>query len=265
MKMPVIEVRDLRVTTRGRNVLDMPRLSVAEGEFVALMGPNGAGKTTFLRVLLGLQPMAQGQVHVLGSPPHLLPWRPLAQLRQKIGYVPQLPPVTGDMPLTVREVAAIGRTAAAGLLRRLTPDDWQKVEHWLTRLGLAPHAHRAFHELSGGEQRKVLLARALAQAPELLLLDEPTAHLDLGWREQWVQLLQQLHSETGRTFLLVCHELEVLPPACRRVLLLREGRLLADGPVEAVFTPAMLRELYGQNLEVAHRGGRHVIMPGGTP
>ena len=265
MNIPMIEVQELRVARRGHQVLDVPHLQLSKGEFVALMGPNGAGKTTLLRVLLGLQPLAHGSVQVFGSNPFQLPWRALAQLRQKMGYVPQLPPVTGDMPLTVREVAAIGRTAAAGLLRRLTTGDWQKVEHWLVRLGLEAHADRAFHELSGGEQRKVLLARALAQEPELLLLDEPTAHLDLGWREQWVRLLQQLHTETGRAFLLVCHELEVLPAACKRVLLLHQGRLLADGPVEEVFTPARLRALYGENLEVVHRGGRHGVVPGGAP
>lgn len=264
MNRRVIAVQDLRVLVRGRCVLDVPRVEVATGEFVALMGPNGAGKTTFLRVLLGLQPLAHGSVRVLEQQPHHLPGRALAQLRQRMGYIPQLPPVTGDMPLTVREVAAIGRTAGAGLLRRLTPEDWRQVDTWLERLGLLPHALRAFHELSGGEQRKVLLARALAQQPELLLLDEPTAHLDLGWREQWVRLLQQLHTQTGCTFLLVCHELEVLPPACRRVLLLQEGRLRADGAVEEVFHEERLRELYGAALGVWHREGRHGVFPGGA-
>jgi ABC-type cobalamin/Fe3+-siderophores transport system ATPase subunit len=265
MNAPAIEVQDLRVTVRGRDVLELSHWQVEAGSFVALMGPNGAGKTTLLRVLLGLQPIASGCVHVLGQDVHKLAWRALAQLRQKIGYVPQLPPVTGDMPLTVREVVAIGRTAAAGLLRRLTPADWQKVDEWLARLGLHQHRHRAFHELSGGEQRKVLLARALAQEPALLLLDEPTAHLDLGWREQWVQLLQQLHAETGQTLLLVCHELEVLPPACRCVLLLQEGRPLAEGLVEQVFTPERLRALYGEGLGIWHKDGRHVVVPGGAP
>lgn len=265
MNAPVIEAENVRVVMRGRCVLEAPAAVVNAGEFVALMGPNGAGKTTFLRALLGLQGLAGGRLRVLAQEVHRLPWRELARLRQKIGYVPQLPPVTGDMPLTVREVAAIGRTAAAGLLRQLTPADGEKVDFWLGRLGLGALTGRAFHELSGGEQRKVLLARALAQEPELLLLDEPTAHLDLGWREQWVQLLQRLHQETRRTFLLVCHELEVLPPACRRVLLLQAGRLVADGPVEDVFQPQRLRELYGGGLTVWHHEGRHWVAPGGAP
>lgn len=265
MKAPVLEAEEVRVVARGRCVLDVPRATVGAGEFVALMGPNGAGKTTFLRAVLGLQALAGGRVRVLGQEVHRLPWRALAQLRQRIGYVSQLPPVTGDMPLTAREVAAMGRTAAAGLLRRLRAADWEKVDWWLERLGLGGLGGRAFHELSGGEQRKVLLARALAQEPELLLLDEPTSHLDLGWREQWVQLLQRLHQETRRTFLLVCHELEVLPPACGRVLLLQAGRLIADGAVEEVFQPQRLRELYGDGLAVWHREGRHMVTPGGGP
>jgi len=265
MNSPVIEAQDLRVVMRGRCVLDVPHVSIHEGEFVALMGPNGAGKTTFLRALLALQPIAHGSIRVLGQEVHSLPWRPLAQLRQKIGYVPQLQPITGDMPLTVREVASMGRTARAGLFKRLTAEDWRQVDAWLEKLGLQYHAHHAFHELSGGEQRKVLLARALAQEPALLLLDEPTAHLDLGWREQWVQLLQQLHLETRRTFLLICHELEVLPPACQRVLLLRAGRLVADGTVQKVFEGDRLSDLYGEGFEVWHRNGRHGVVPGGAP
>jgi iron complex transport system ATP-binding protein len=184
-------------------------------------------------------------------------------LRRCIGYVPQLIPARSELPLTVREVVAIGRTARAGLFGRLSRCDWQTVEHWMDRLGLTRLADCAFSELSGGEQRKTILARAMAQEPKLLLLDEPTAHLDLGWRERMVETVQNLYRATGLSVVLVCHELEVLPPDCRQVILLEAGRVSAAGAPEAVFTTERVSRLYGASLETVHRAGRHAVLPGG--
>ena len=104
----------------------------------------------------------------------------------------------------------------------------------------------------------------MAQDPELLLLDEPTTHLDVGWRERIVTTIQQLQVETALTVMLVCHELEVLPSACRRVVLLDHGRVSATGAPECLFTPARIVSLFGVKLPVAHEGGRHAILPGGS-
>jgi iron complex transport system ATP-binding protein len=149
------------------------------------------------------------------------------------------------------------------LFRSLSTDDWQAVDEWIDRLGLAALSHRVFSEISGGEQRKTILARAMAQQPELLLLDEPTANLDLGWRERIVEAIQTLHRETGISVVLVCHELEVIPPACRRVTLLDRGRMLASGSPESVFTAERVAALYGTGLRVMHEGGRHAVLPQG--
>ena len=148
-----------------------------------------------------------------------------------------------ELPLTVREVVAIGRTARAGLFHPLSRDDWQTVDQWIERLGLAALADRAFSQISGGEQRKTIIARAMAQEPELLLLDEPTANLDLGWRERIVETVQTLYTQTRISVVLVCHELEVLPPSCRQVVLLDAGRVAATGSPEAVFTPERVAAL----------------------
>lgn len=228
---------------------------------VALMGPNGAGKTTFLQVCLGLVPGVQGRVDVLGEEITMLRGRARARLRQRIGFVPQLLPARSELPLTVREVVAIGRTGRVGLGRWLTSADWRAVDRWIDRLGLGELAAAAFSDLSGGEQRKVLIARAMAQEPALLLLDEPTANLDLGWRERLVETIQQLFEETGLSILLVCHELEVLPPACRQVVLLDRGRLVGVGSVETVFTKPRVQRLYGAGLHPVHLGGRHAVVP----
>jgi iron complex transport system ATP-binding protein len=185
----------------------------------------------------------------------------LTALRQRIGYVPQLQTIGGEMPLTLREIVAIGRTGIRGLLRPLSRDDWHIVDDWIERLGLAGVARQPYAEASGGEQRKALIARALVQEPGLLLLDEPTAHLDMGAREQIVQTLQDLHQQTGLTIILVCHELEVIPPACRRVLLLDRGQVRADGAPEDVFTDQSVQSLYGASLSVLHQNGRHGVFP----
>jgi len=258
-------IRDFSVRVGDRTILELAELAVAPGELLGLLGLNGAGKSTLLRCLLGLQRHAQGAVEVLGQPVHELSAFALSRLRQSIGYVPQLLPTHSELPLTTREVVAIGRTGRAGLFRRLQREDWRIVDEWLDRMDLRVVARQGYAELSGGQQRKALIARAMSQQPQLLLLDEPTANLDLGARERMVECIQQLHQQTGVTIVLVCHELEVLPPACRRVVLLQDGRVTASGSPEDVFTSARVASLYGVGLGVLHQGGRHAVLPtGGT-
>jgi iron complex transport system ATP-binding protein len=160
---------------------------------------------------------------------------------------------------------SIGRIGVAGLFRSLTRKDWHLVDQWLERLGLTPLARQGYGEISGGEQRKTLIARAMAQQPELLLLDEPTANLDLGWRERIVRTIQDLSVEAGLTTLLVCHEVEILPACCRRVIILRNGGLIADGSPDTVLTDDLIVKLFGQGLRVLHTAGRHAVVPGGVP
>lgn len=263
MNAPVIAVERLQIHAARRCVLDLERLQIPAGIITAVMGRNGAGKTTLLRAALGFVAPPSGELRVLDCPVPQLAGNALAQFRRRIGYVPQLLPVRSELPLTVREVVAIGRTGRAGLFRSFTRKDWQVVDEWIERLGLGALAGRAFGEISGGEQRKTIIARAMTQQPDLLLLDEPTANLDLGWRERIVATIAQLHAETALSIVLVCHELEVLPPACRHVVLLEQGRVLATGAVEQVFTPERVTMLYGAGLRVVHENGRHAVIPGG--
>lgn len=263
MGTAAIEIERLTVYAAHRCVLEVEHLRAEAGQVLALLGPNGAGKTTLLRACLGFVTPLQGRIAVLGEDVGTRRGAALAALRRRVGYVPQLPPARSELPLTVREVVAIGRTARAGLFRPLKREDWQLVDRWIDRLGLAPLADRAFGEISGGEQRKAILARAMSQEPELLLLDEPTAHLDLGWRERIVEGIEMLHAQTGISVVLVCHELEVLPSVCRQVALLEAGRVVASGTPEAVFTTDRIAGLYGAGLQVWHHGGRHAVVPSG--
>lgn len=258
----VIEMDDLIVRAGHRTLLQIEHLRIPAGTVAGLVGPNGAGKTTFLRACLGLAASARGDIKIFGEPVSTRRGDALLSLRRRMGYVPQLLPIRSELPLTVREVIAIGRTARAGLFHRLSREDWKMVDTWMDRLGLSALAESAYGEISGGEQRKTVIARAMVQEPELLLLDEPTVNLDLGWRECIVELIQGLYLKARLSVVLVCHELEVLPPACRQVILLEDGRISASGEPETIFTSQRVSALYGVNLHAVHRGGRHGVLPG---
>ena len=199
MIRPALEVSGLTVHAGRRCLLALEQVRAESGRITALMGPNGAGKSTLLRACLGLTRPSGGRIAVLGEEVARLRQAALAALRRRMGYVPQLLPGHSELPLTLREVVAIGRTARAGLLRPLSRRDWQLVDEWIDRLGLGDLANRSFRQLSGGEQRKTIIARAMAQEPELLLLDEPTANLDLGWRERMVETVASaLRADAGQ-------------------------------------------------------------------
>jgi iron complex transport system ATP-binding protein len=265
MSDAAIEVRGLAVRLGGRNILQVDHLTVGRGEVVAVLGPNGAGKSTLLKCLLGFLRPSSGEVQVLGHSLARRARRSLSQLRRRVGYVPQVLAAHSETPLTVREVVAIGRTGIAGLFRRLARNDWEIIDAWLERLGLSDTSRQAYASLSGGEQRKTLIAKAMVQEPEILLLDEPTANLDLFWREQIVATLERLYAETGLTILLVCHELEVIPQCCRRLLVLRDGKVTADGRPQELLKPRLVVDLYGPRLTLVEADGRYAAVPAGGP
>lgn len=256
-----IHIEHLTVVRSGRTIVSVDRLAVARGEVLAVLGPNGAGKTTLLKCCTGGVRRTSGTVRVLGQPVERLRGLALARLRRRVACLAQLLPPGGEMPLTLREVVAVGRTGRAGLLRPLTAGDWRLVDQWIERVGLADHARQPYGVLSGGEQRKTLLAMAMVQEPEILLLDEPAANLDAYWREQIVATLDRLHRQTGLTVVLVCHDLETLPAATGRVAIVRDGRLLACGCPDDVLTHERIQDLYGPGLTVLRSGGRHLLAP----
>jgi ABC-type cobalamin/Fe3+-siderophores transport system ATPase subunit len=265
MSDSLVDIRRLVVQRSGRNILKIERLSLPAGQVTVVLGLNGAGKTTLLQCLLGLVRPTVGEVHVLGN--RIAPRAnvSLSRYRCRVGYVPQVLAPRSEVPLTVREVVAIGRTGIAGLFRPLTRPDWDMVDASLEKFGLSDFASRAYSSLSGGEQRKTLIAKAMVQQPEILLLDEPTANLDLFWREQIVATLEDLHAEQRLTILLVCHELEVIPACAARLLILQQGTIVADGPPEQVLTPERVELLYGSRLRLVGENGRYGAMPVGGP
>ncbi len=256
-----VEVDALQIWRDRRRILSVDRLEVPAGDVVVVLGPNGAGKSTLLRCLVGVVRPAPGRVRVLGDDVGRLSSRAITRLRRRVAYLAQVLAPGSEMPLTLREVVAIGRTGRAGLWRPLLRRDWKLIDTWIDRLGLARLARQSYSALSGGEQRKTMLAMAMVQEPEILLLDEPTANLDVFWREQMVTTLETLHREHALTIVLVCHDLEVIPATASRVVVLRNGRVAAQGACRDVLTRRCVEALYGSNLDVLQQGGRYVLVP----
>jgi len=238
---PIISIDNVTVRYRESVALRGISLSVSRGEFVGIIGPNGAGKTTLLTLVNGLTHPTEGEVRVLGLP---VSGGHVANVRERVGYVPQVHNIDPRLPITVRETVMVGRYARLGLFHRPGPQDRDKVNAVLDMVGLGALAGRPLGHLSGGERQKTAIARSLAQEPEILLLDEPTASLDLQAQREILNLVSAVHRARGLTTLYVTHDLDSLPRDCGRVLLMKEGRVWREGPPESLLTEAVLADLY---------------------
>lgn len=263
MSEPMIHIKNLHCSHRGKTLLAIDQFDVGRGEVLAILGPNGAGKSTLFKILCGLRHAQADALEILNTSMQSLGRWAKDRLVMRIGYIPQELAGKCEMPLTVREIVAIGQTGRKGLFRRLDDQDRERVDHWLAFLKIFHLADRPYGELSGGEMRRVLLAKALVQEPDMLLLDEPASHMDLQTREQLVELLEELYRQTRLTILLVSHEVEIIPPCCRRIVLLHQGRLIADGPAQAVLTQNRVEDFYGENVTLLSRNNRFMLIPRG--
>jgi zinc transport system ATP-binding protein len=207
----------------GPPVLQGVDLAVARGELVAIAGPNGGGKTTLLRLALGLERPTVGTARLFGEPAHRF------GRRETLGYLAQRSQLGLDAPATVREVVTAGRLPRAGLIGRLGRQDRERVNEAIGRVGLADVSDRPLMRLSGGQQQRAFIAKALASEPELLVLDEPTAGVDVEAQEALAALLDRLHRELEVTILYVSHEFGAIERFVERIVLVR-GRIIFDGP-----------------------------------
>jgi iron complex transport system ATP-binding protein len=246
----VIEAREVTLGLGGREVLSRVSLELAAGDFAALLGPNGSGKTTLLRALLGLVQPQLGEVLLDGRPLLAQARRSIAR---RIAYVPQAH--APAFPFSVREIVQMGRTPAAGWSGRLREADDAVVSAALDRLGLLGIAERSYAELSGGERQAVLIARALAQGARILLMDEPTASLDLGQQTRLMALLAGLAQE-GYAILISVHQPELALRWFNRAILLQKGAVLGEGEPSAIVTGESLSGLYGVEVKVIPSEGR---------
>jgi iron complex transport system ATP-binding protein len=259
----MLTIENLTAAYGEKIVLEELSLELSRGEVLALIGPNGSGKTTLFRAISGVLPLKAGCVRVDGRD---LASLSTAQRARYLAVVPQarrLPPA-----FTVRQTVLFGRTPYLGWLGQPERADLQRVAWVLEQTGLASLADQRVDELSGGEQQRVLLARALAQDTPLLLLDEPTAHLDLEHQSSLLRLVQSLAREQQLGVFMAVHDLNLVSLYADRVVLLFGGRLYASGTPKEVLVPEILNQVYRASLHILPHpvhGTPLVLLDGYTP
>lgn len=237
----LLEARDLRFRYPGGTRAAVESLSIVleKGDFVGIVGPNGSGKSTLLRLLYGALSPEAGEVRLQGQP--LRKWTPKA-LAQRIAVVGQEP--SWHFPMTVHDFVLQGRYPYLGRFGFETSQDDTCVEEALAQVHLTDFSRRQVQQLSAGERQRMLLARALVQRPEIFMLDEPTANLDLRRQIEVLQLMRQLQRSFGFAVLLISHEVNLIIDFVRRLVLLKDGRTLAEGTPQAVVTPENFERLF---------------------
>lgn len=241
-----LSARSVTAGYGSRRVLEEVSLSLAEGDFLGLLGANGSGKTTLVRVLAGLIECRSGEV--------LWEGRPLSELgrgeiARRIAVVGQSLPSGLDLP--VEEIVALGRLPHYSRFQWVpSAADRAAVERALAATGTADLRRRAFPSLSGGEQQRALIAVALAQEPRAILLDEPTVHLDVSRQAEVLDLISALNRERGLAVLAVLHDLNLAGAFCRRLVFLKEGRILREGNPAEMLNGNTVREIFGRGMGV---------------
>jgi iron complex transport system ATP-binding protein len=255
-----VEVKGLEFSYDSAPLLQDINLRVERGDMVALLGPNGAGKSTLLRCLArALRPQA-GVVLLDGQDIGRLPVR---QTARRVGVVPQVQDLHFDF--TVEEVVTMGRYPHLGRFGRPGPEDVRAVREAMDATRTAEMSERLVTALSGGEQQRVAIARALAQEPQVLLLDEPTAHLDIRYQVEVMELLTRLNREKVLTVIAAVHDLNLAARYFRRFVLMAAGRVLATGTAREVLQPELIRRTYGVEVVVIDHPvlGCPVVLPAG--
>ncbi len=238
------------VTVRYRNghmALRDASFSIPQGTITALVGINGSGKSTLFKAIMGFVPLASGKVEILGIPGRQ------ALKRNLVAYVPQSEEVDWNFPVLVEDVVMMGRFGHMNFLRIPRPIDREHVASALERVGMADYRRRQIGELSGGQRKRVFLARALAQEGQVILLDEPFTGVDVKTEDAIITLLRDLRAE-GRVMLVSTHNLGSVPEFCDRTVLVK-NTVLAFGPTETVFTREHLEQAFGGTL-------RHFVLGG---
>jgi iron complex transport system ATP-binding protein len=247
-----------RYAAGAPTVVDGVSVRLAGGALAGILGPNGSGKTTLLRLLAGTRRPTAGRV--------LLDDRPLDRLTrreaaQRIAVVPQETELAFEYRAI--EIVLMGRHPHLGVFTVEGPVDIRIAQDALAATGTSHLAERPFHELSGGEKQRVVIAAALAQSASLLLLDEPTASLDLGYQLEVSSMLQRLNQDHGVTMAISTHDLNLAASICRELILMRDGRVIATGPTSEVLTPENIRRLYDVEADVQVHGdtGHITVVP----
>lgn len=233
---PPCVVENISAAYRDRLALSGVSFTVPSGEIMAILGPNGAGKSTLIKAMLELIPRVSGKAEFFG--------KNLSRVRKRIAYMPQSASIDWDFPARVKDVVLMGTYTHLGWLRRPGKKEHQAALAAMEQLDISDLANRQISELSGGQKQRTFVARALAADADLLVMDEPFAGVDMKSEKTILQVLRSLAS-SGKTVLLVHHDLATVREFCSSVLLLREGNLVASGPLDTTFTAKNISQAYG--------------------
>ncbi len=258
LSMSAIELENVSFAYNGRPVLAGLSLRVARGERMALLGPNGCGKSTLLKLISGILTPYAGCVLLNGRRPGTIPRKELAR---SIAMVPQ--EFVVPFSFTVREIIELGRTPHLRRWGNYSFADQRFIDEAVEATGVMEISHRVFNELSGGERRRVMIAMALAQQPEVLLLDEPTQQLDISRQGEILNLIVELNTSRGITVVAAIHDLNLAARYFDRVVILHGRSIAADGPPSDVLAADFLENVYGGPLEVREfrDGASPVVLP----
>lgn len=245
-----LSLSDIRVHRDGRTILEVDELTLRDGEFTAILGHNGSGKSTLMQVMARQMKPDEGQVHLDGQPLERYGQRDLAR---RMAFLPQqLPEVAG---LDVRELVRLGRFPWRGLVQRWQRDDAAAVDWALEQTTMAGYASHLVDELSGGERQRAWIAMLLAQGAPLLLLDEPTSALDLSHQYECMALLRTLNQAAGRGVAVILHDVNLAARYADRVIALKDGRPVFDGPPQDMLSRDLLTTLYGIDIDLIAQPG----------
>ncbi len=243
--MASIDVREISFRYTDRWVIQDLSFHVEEGEFWGIIGPNGSGKTTLLKMLYGLFNPQRGKVFIDGEE---LRRMQRSDIAKKIAVVPQDHQI--DFPFTSLEVVLMGRSPYLGRLQFETRHDFEIAQRAMDLTETLPFARRPINQLSGGERQRVFIARAVAQEPEVMLFDEPTSNLDINHQVEFYELISRLNSENNLTILTVSHDINLASEYCRKILLLKEGRIFKMGSPREVIAEGHISHVYGSRVLV---------------
>jgi len=243
--------------SRPTPVLEGLDLDIAPGEFATVVGPNGAGKSTLLKLMAGLLDIQSGQIEFDGK---AIGSFSAADLARRLAFVPQETHVV--FPFTAAEIVRMGRLPFRTGFFFDSPEDGRRVAEAMERTEVTGLADKVFSEISGGERQRVVLASALAQSPEVLLLDEPTVYLDLRHQLEFYRILNELHDREGTTIVAVTHDVNLAARYSRRMIVIAEGRVAADGTPAEILTPDTLLRVFGIHASVvAGPQGEVLVVP----
>jgi ABC-type Mn2+/Zn2+ transport system ATPase subunit len=255
MNDPVVELDSVSVKKSRYVLLDRINLRISGKEFVGIIGPNGAGKTSLINVIAGFEKF-EGSLRLFGRAETATRSR---ATRVRIGYVPQLFEIDPAFPILAIEAVMIGLCGRTGLFRSPGNSERQKALELMDTIRIAHLAYRPLGHLSGGERQKISIARAIIQNPEILLLDEPTANLDIAVQKEVLDLIGEIHERESMAVLFVTHDFNMIPGSMQRVIFMNHGRIVFDGDIDDAMTGDRMSRLFEYPLEIFERNGRRFV------